>query len=170
MKFREGKSWDNAGQWSSLLARLRAAFISSAGAPRAFACLLAVVSGHLWLLADIYRAFLSHSSLPWVSTPLTGSLWWCLGGGCLQGCNGCLFPCTRIVSRLHQPLRHQLQSSSIVDEFNELYMWMFESVCPQIWTVATLTYKQQNTIYKFFVSNVFSASLGFLYNHSENVL
>ena len=140
-------------------------------------CLLACCRFRSFMIACWYLQSFSFPLLPpmgkyWVSvsTPLTGSLWWCLGGGCLQGCNGCLFPCTRIVSWLHQPLRHQLQSSSIVDEFNELYMWMFESVCPQIWTVATLTYKQQNSIYKFFVSNVFSASLGFLYNHSENVL
>ena len=50
--------------------------------------------------------------------PLIRSVWWCLDGGHLQGCDGYLLPCTRIVVRLHQPLRHQLRSSSIVNEFN----------------------------------------------------
>ena len=57
-------------RWSAVvpLAILGAAFFSSAGAPRAFACFLAGLSFHLRLLADIYGASLSHSSLPWVST------------------------------------------------------------------------------------------------------
>ena len=53
-----------------------------------------------------------------VSIPLTGSARR-LGGGRLQGCDGFKSPSlARIVARLHQPLRHQLPSSSIVDEFN----------------------------------------------------
>ena len=35
------------------------------------------------------------------------------GGGCSKGCHGYLLPW------LHQPFRHQLPSSSIVDEFND---------------------------------------------------
>ena len=41
-----------------------------------------------------------------------------MGGGRLQGCNGYLLPCARIVAQLHQSLRHQRPSSSIVDEVN----------------------------------------------------
>ena len=127
MKFRQGKSRDNAVQWSSPLAQLGPAFFSLAGAPHAFllACLLAGLSGHLHL--PIVWRYLQSFSFPvlppmgkyWVSVsfPLTRSVWRWLGGGCLQGCSGCLFPCARIVARLHQPLRHQLPSSSIVDEF-----------------------------------------------------
>ena len=82
----------------------------------AFACLLACEKGHF--ARFILKPFsplpsLGKYSTDWVQCD--GAF----GGGCLQGFHKPSSPCL-IAARLHQPFRHQLPSSSIVDEFNFL--------------------------------------------------
>ena len=87
----------------------------------AFACLLACVKGHF---ASLFSSLFSLSTLPLVS------IWsgkystdWvqcdgAFGGGRSQGCHGYLLPRASLLPGSTNLFRHQLPSSSIVDEFN----------------------------------------------------
>ena len=86
----------------------------------AFACSLACVKGHF---ARLFSSLFSLSTLPLVS------IWsgkystdWvqcdgAFGGGRSQGCHGYLLPHTSLLPGSTNLFRHQLPSSSIVDEF-----------------------------------------------------
>ena len=88
----------------------------------AFACLLACVKGHF---ASLFSSLFSLSTLPLVS------IWsgkystdWvqcdgAFGGGRSQGCHGYLLPRASLLPGSTNLFRHQLPSSSIVDEFKE---------------------------------------------------
>ena len=87
----------------------------------AFACLLACVKGHF---ASLFSSLFSLSTLPLVS------IWsgkystdWvqcdgAFGGGRSQGCHGYLLPRASLLPGSTNLFRHELPSSSIVDEFN----------------------------------------------------
>ena len=98
----------------------------------AFACLLACVKGHF---ASLFSSLFSLSTLPLVS------IWsgkystdWvqcdgAFGGGRSQGCHGYLLPRASLLPGSTNLFRHQLPSSSIVDEFNQAYAgFQFKSV------------------------------------------
>ena len=107
-----------------LTSQLRGDLLSSLlGAPRGLhrICLLACVKGHF---ARLFSSFFSLSTLPLVSIGSGKySTDWvqcecAFGGGRSQGCHGYLLPRASLLPGSTNLFRHQLPSSSIVDEFN----------------------------------------------------
>ena len=112
--------------------RLRGDLLSSLlGVPRGLLCiclLAGLCKGHF---ASLFSSLFSLSTLPLVS------IWsgkystdWvqcdgAFGGGRSQGCHGYLFPRASLLPGSTNLFRHQLPSSSIVDEFNEIYITVY---------------------------------------------